>query len=130
MLLTYRAAHGRDHPHHNRGQPRQLEHHRSLPPRPAGRVLQLRRRRPRGLRAGTGRRCPRQRILQLACSCGDQVLSWTNLGAIATGIDISDVAIQVARRKASDAGIEADFRQADIFDLPADLVNLDLIYLS
>nr|WP_241995421.1 class I SAM-dependent methyltransferase [Kribbella sp. VKM Ac-2568] len=66
----------------------------------------------------------------MACSCGDQVLSWTNLGAIATGIDISDVAIQVARRKASDAGIEADFRQADIFDLPADLVNLDLIYLS
>lgn len=71
-----------------------------------------------------------QRVLQLACSCGDQVLSWANLGATAIGIDISDVAISVARQKAAAAGISANFRQADMFDLPADLVDLDLIYLS
>jgi len=71
-----------------------------------------------------------KRILQLACSCGDQVLSWANLGATAIGTDISDVAIELARAKATAAGITADFRRADMFDLPADLVDLDLIYLS
>jgi 2-polyprenyl-3-methyl-5-hydroxy-6-metoxy-1,4-benzoquinol methylase len=71
-----------------------------------------------------------RRILQLACSCGDQVLSWANLGATAIGIDISEVAIGIAQQKAIDAGIPADFRRADMFDLPSDLVDVDLIYLS
>jgi 2-polyprenyl-3-methyl-5-hydroxy-6-metoxy-1,4-benzoquinol methylase len=71
-----------------------------------------------------------KRVLQLACSCGDEVLSWANLGAIAIGADISDVAVQMARRKASEAAIAADFRRADMFDLPPDLTGLDLIYLS
>jgi SAM-dependent methyltransferase len=71
-----------------------------------------------------------KRVLQLACSSGDQVLSWANLGAAATGIDISDVAVEYAKRRAAEAGIEADFRRADMFDLPDDLVELDLIYLS
>lgn len=71
-----------------------------------------------------------RRVLQLACSSGDQVLSWANLGATAIGIDISDVAIEYAQRRAVGAGIAADFRQADMFDLPDDLVELDLIYLS
>jgi 2-polyprenyl-3-methyl-5-hydroxy-6-metoxy-1,4-benzoquinol methylase len=71
-----------------------------------------------------------KRLLQIACSHGDQVLSWANLGATAVGIDISDVAIENARRKAAEAQIAAEFRQADMFDLPADLIDLDLIYLS
>jgi hypothetical protein len=31
-----------------------------------------------------------KRILQLACSAGDEVLSWANLGANAIGADISE----------------------------------------
>ena len=71
-----------------------------------------------------------RRVLQLACSYGDEVLSWANLGARAIGVDISDVAVEHARRRAAEAGIAADFRRADMFDLPADLTGLDLIYLS
>jgi predicted kinase/SAM-dependent methyltransferase len=71
-----------------------------------------------------------KRILQLACSTGDEVLSWANLGAYAIGVDISEVAIGKARRKAIDAGIQAEFHRADMFDLPAELTDLDLIYLS
>jgi 2-polyprenyl-3-methyl-5-hydroxy-6-metoxy-1,4-benzoquinol methylase len=71
-----------------------------------------------------------KRVLQVACSCGDEVLSWANLGAITIGTDISDVAIDMARRKAVEAGIQAEFRQADMFDLPPDLAGLDLIYFS
>jgi 2-polyprenyl-3-methyl-5-hydroxy-6-metoxy-1,4-benzoquinol methylase len=71
-----------------------------------------------------------KRILQIACSCGDEILSWANLGATAIGTDISDVAIERAREKATQANIQAEFRQADMYDLPADLTNLDLIYFS
>ncbi|QNE19755.1 class I SAM-dependent methyltransferase [Kribbella qitaiheensis] len=71
-----------------------------------------------------------RRVLQLACSSGDQVLSWANLGANAVGVDISDVAIDVARRKAAEAGIEAEFLQADMFELPVELREFDLIYFS
>ena len=71
-----------------------------------------------------------RRVLQLACSFGDEVLSWANLGATAIGVDISDVAIETARVRAARAGIEVDLRRADMFELPADLRELDLIYLS
>jgi SAM-dependent methyltransferase len=71
-----------------------------------------------------------RRVVQLACSYGDEVLSWANLGARATGVDLSDVAVAKAKARAAEAGIEADFRQADMLHPPDDLVDLDLIYLS
>jgi SAM-dependent methyltransferase len=71
-----------------------------------------------------------KRVLHLACSVGDEVLSWANLGADAIGADISDVAIGKARRKAADAGIRAEFHRADMFDLPAAVTDLDLVHLS
>ena len=66
-----------------------------------------------------------RRVVQLACSYGDEVLSWANLGARATGVDISDVAVATARARAAEAGIDADFRRADMLDPPADLVDLE-----
>jgi 2-polyprenyl-3-methyl-5-hydroxy-6-metoxy-1,4-benzoquinol methylase len=71
-----------------------------------------------------------KRVLQIACSCGDEVLSWANLGATTIGTDISDIAIERAREKAALADIQAEFRRADMYDLPADLTDLDLIYFS
>ena len=71
-----------------------------------------------------------KRVLQLACSTGDEVLSWANLGARAFGVDISDVAINKARLKAAEAGIGAEFHRADMFELPPALTEFDLIYLS
>jgi 2-polyprenyl-3-methyl-5-hydroxy-6-metoxy-1,4-benzoquinol methylase len=71
-----------------------------------------------------------KRVLQLACSCGDEALSWASRGADVTGIDISGVAIDLAREKSMSTGIAVDFRRADIFDLPADLTGFDLIYCS
>src|SRR5262245_9213278 len=70
-----------------------------------------------------------KRVLQLACSTGDEVLSWANLGANAIGADISEVAIGKALHKAADAGIPAEFHCADMFDLLAELTDLDLIHL-
>lgn len=69
-------------------------------------------------------------VVQLACSFGDEVLSWANLGARATGVDISHVAIDTARRRAAEAGITAAFRCADMLALPDDLTDIDLFYMS
>jgi SAM-dependent methyltransferase len=71
-----------------------------------------------------------KRVLHLACSNGDEVLSWAALGAEAIGGDISEVAICKAVRKAEEAGSRAEFHCADMFDLPPELNDLDLIYLS
>jgi SAM-dependent methyltransferase len=71
-----------------------------------------------------------RRVLHLACSTGDEVLSWANLGATAIGADISEVAIGKAVRKAAEAGVAAEFHCADMFALPPQLRDLDLIYLS
>jgi len=71
-----------------------------------------------------------KRVLQLACSTGDEVVSWSMLGASAHGIDISQVHIDTAIAKAAAVGVTCDFRCADMFALPADLHDLDLIYVS
>lgn len=72
-----------------------------------------------------------RRVLHLACSCGDEVLSWAQLGASATGVDISEVALEMAIEKSAAAGIPADFVRADMLALPASpLTGFDLIYLS
>jgi SAM-dependent methyltransferase len=66
-------------------------------------------------------------VVHLACSFGDEVLAWARLGARATGVDISDVAVEIATRRAEGA---ADFRCADMGNLPEDLAGIDLFYLS
>ena len=69
-------------------------------------------------------------VLQLACSTGDEVISWWMLGASAHGIDISQVHVDKAIAKAAAVGAACDFRCADMFALPADLTDLDLVYIS
>ncbi len=69
-------------------------------------------------------------VLHLACSTGDEAISWAMLGAVAFGIDISQVHVAKAIAKAAAVGATCDFRCADMFDLPADLHDIDLIYIS
>jgi SAM-dependent methyltransferase len=57
------------------------------------------------------------RLLHLQCHFGLDTLSWGRLGAIATGVDFSPVALAAARRLASETGIAATFIQADVQDL-------------
>lgn len=69
-------------------------------------------------------------VLHMACSTGDEVISWSMLGATAHGLDISPVHIGKARRKATAVGITCDLRVGDMFELPADYPEFDLIYIS
>ena len=55
-------------------------------------------------------------LVHLQCNSGQDTLSLARLGASVIGVDISDEAIDFARRLSTEAGITARFERADIFD--------------
>ena len=71
------------------------------------------------------------RLCHLQCATGEDTLSWANLGAVVTGVDISPRQIELATAKAAGAGISADFLAADVCALPEDLLcpaSFDIVY--
>jgi SAM-dependent methyltransferase len=70
-------------------------------------------------------------LLHLQCHFGKDTLSWARLGAIVTGVDFSDKAIEMARELADELGIPAKFVQSDLYDLPNVLEGkFDLVFTS
>src|SRR3954447_15480241 len=70
-------------------------------------------------------------LLHLQCHFGLDTLSWARLGATATGVDFAEDAIVLARSLASEAGLDARFVCADLYDLPAALTGtFDIVYTS
>jgi SAM-dependent methyltransferase len=69
-------------------------------------------------------------LLHLQCATGEDTLSWAVAGADATGADISDAEIELARRKAADAGLAARFVASDVYALPAELQqsSFDIVF--
>ena len=56
-------------------------------------------------------------LLHLQCNCGQDSLSIArHLGALVTGVDISDEAIRFARQLSSDSGIQVRYVCSDIYD--------------
>jgi SAM-dependent methyltransferase len=55
-------------------------------------------------------------LLHLQCNAGQDTLSLARLGAVVTGVDISDEAIAFAGQLADDSGIPATFIRMDIYD--------------
>ena len=61
---------------------------------------------------------PKQgRALELGCGAGDLTLMMAEMGFLATGIDISPTAIDWAREKALQRGVQADFLVGNVCDL-------------
>jgi SAM-dependent methyltransferase len=56
------------------------------------------------------------RVVHLQCNCGQDTLSLAQLGADVTGVDISDGAIEFARKLSSESGVEARFERDDVYD--------------
>jgi SAM-dependent methyltransferase len=74
-----------------------------------------------------------QRVLHLQCHFGQDTLSLARLGADATGVDLSDRAIEAARALSAELGLAAEFVCADVYDLPAHLPaepGFDVVYTS
>lgn len=57
-----------------------------------------------------------KRLVHLQCNSGQDTLSLAALGAEVTGVDISDEAIDFARRLSADSGLPGAFARADLFD--------------
>ena len=57
-----------------------------------------------------------QSVLHLQCNSGQDTLSLARLGASLTGVDISDVAVDFAKRLSAESGIPARFERADVYD--------------
>src|SRR5689334_8942204 len=70
-------------------------------------------------------------LLHLQCHFGIDTLSWTRLGARVTGVDYSEVAIDLARSLAAELGLDARFIRSDVLDLPTVLTDqFDVVYTS
>lgn len=75
-----------------------------------------------------------KRVVHLQCNSGQDTLSLVQLGAIATGVDISDTAIEFARELSTDSGVEAVFIRSDVYDWleqsTRESVQFDVVFCS
>ncbi len=75
-----------------------------------------------------------RKLVHLQCNAGQDTLSLASLGAIVTGVDISDEAIRFARDLSRTSGINGRFIRADIYDWFAQTAasgeQFDLVYSS
>lgn len=70
-------------------------------------------------------------MLHLQCHFGLDTMSWARKGAIATGIDFSDKAIELAGSLNQELGLNCTFVQSDLYDLPNNLQGqFDIVYTS
>ena len=70
-------------------------------------------------------------LLHLQCHFGLDTMSWSRLGAEATGIDMSDVAIDVARSLNDELDLNVRFICSNVYDLPDALdEQFDIVFTS
>ena len=70
-------------------------------------------------------------LLHLQCHFGMDTMSWARLGAQATGVDISDAAIDLARSLNDELRLDTRFICSNLYDLP-DVLNeeFDIVYTA
>ena len=70
-------------------------------------------------------------LLHLQCHFGLDTMSWSRLGAVATGIDFSDAAIDLARSLNKELGLDVRFIYSNVYDLPDVLdERFDIVFTS
>ncbi len=70
-------------------------------------------------------------LLHLQCHFGVDTISWSRLGAKATGVDFSDTAIELARELAKKAGTDTRFVCSNVYDLKNNLEGeFDVVFTS
>jgi ubiquinone/menaquinone biosynthesis C-methylase UbiE len=70
-------------------------------------------------------------LLHLQCHFGLDTMSWSRLGAHATGVDFSEDAIRLARSLNAEVGTDARFVHANVYDLPEVLdEEFDIVFTS
>lgn len=69
-----------------------------------------------------------RRVLEIGVGMGADYLEWLKAGALATGIDISEVSVDRARARCKQARLEPDLRVADAEQLPFPENSFDVVY--
>ena len=72
-------------------------------------------------------------LLHLQCHFGLDTMSWSRLGAKATGVDFAEDAVELARRLAAELGLDTRFVLSNIYDLPGVLEepgSFDVVFTS
>lgn len=72
-------------------------------------------------------------LLHLQCHIGTDTLSWARLGAVVTGVDISERSIEEAEKLAGKTGLPARFIRSSVYDLRDHLEEgegFDIVYTS
>ena len=70
-------------------------------------------------------------LLHLQCHFGMDTMSWSRLGARATGVDFSDTAIVLARELSAELGLDTRFICSNVYDLPGALdEQFDVVYTA
>jgi len=72
-----------------------------------------------------------KKILHLQCHFGQDTMSFSRMGAQATGVDLSDKAIEKAKEYNDQLGLDTQFICCDIYDLPNHLdEKFDIVFTS
>lgn len=69
-----------------------------------------------------------KRVLDVGCGAGTDLVRFARGGAIASGVDLSAAAIELARANVAQQGLEADLREADAAHLPYGDETFDLVF--
>jgi SAM-dependent methyltransferase len=69
-----------------------------------------------------------QRVLEVGCGAGTDLVRFAKGGAAVSGVDLSSSAIALARRNFEQQGLEADLREADGEHLPFADGTFDLVF--
>ncbi len=73
----------------------------------------------------------RKSLLHLQRHFGMDTMSWSRLGASATGVDFSETAIDLARSLDEELGLNVRFICSDVYDLPSILnEQFDIVFTS
>ena len=72
-----------------------------------------------------------KKLLHLQCHFGQDTLSWSRMGAICTGIDISNEGIFEAKKLNTALGLNATFIESNLYDVPEKVKGkFDVVFTS
>jgi SAM-dependent methyltransferase len=71
-----------------------------------------------------------KRVLHLASAVGNEAITFAQLGAAVTAVDISPTHVANGQAKAAAVGVSVNFVLADMTALPAEIDGFDVIYIS
>jgi SAM-dependent methyltransferase len=71
-----------------------------------------------------------KRVLHLASAVGNEAITFAQLGATVTAVDISPTHVANGQAKAAAVGVSVNFVVADMTALPAKIDRFDVIYIS